>query len=77
MEGGRKEKREGKYLKVVKLSTGNLKIMIYISPCPLVKTLMTDRREHLISAHEPSFSRSMQVLIQRKIYYLSCIIIVT
>ena len=35
----RKEKREGKYLKVVKLSTGNLKIMIYISPCPLVKTL--------------------------------------
>ena len=52
MEDGRKEKREGKYLKVVKLSTSNLKIMIYISPCPLVKTLMTDRREHLISAHE-------------------------
>ena len=77
MEDGRKEKREGKYLKVVKLSTGNLKIMIYISPCASVKTLMTDRREHLISAHEPSISRSMQVLIQRKIYYLSCIIIVT
>ena len=77
MKDGRKEKRKEKYLKVVKLSTSNLKIMTYISPCPLVKMLMTDRREHLISAHEPSFSRSMQVLIQTKIYYHSCIITVT
>ena len=71
------EKRKGKYLKVVKLSTSNLKIMIYLSPCPLAKMLMTDRTEHLISAHEPSFARSMQVVIQRKICYLSCIITVT